>query len=177
MKQNDILIRISNPGIVFSHRVSFQSDSGFESELNIKKSANRMEVATAIHPDCLQAIALCSDQDLLIETNDPVYPDQMLSLKAGIPFLWYQDCGHAIPFSVPVNKFLISNSGGKDAKLRILIAQNHDHEEPAEETLTGTGKGSPLPIAVPGDQQGKEADPQKEDKAKTAGSDPTKKQG
>ena len=70
----------------------------------------------------LKAIIVVSDQDLLVEVNDPVSAagDLTLILKAGLPYIWTEDFYFENLFDTDVVNFYVTNASGSEAIFEVL---------------------------------------------------------
>ena len=79
------------------------------------------EIACAIDVSKVIALAICSDQDVLFETNDGSSPDDDWTLKAGIPYIWYTNKYDDLLLTVDVTSVFISNDSGSTAQIEIYV--------------------------------------------------------
>lgn len=71
----------------------------------------------------LKSIYILSDLDVILQTNHngTQAPDDLYQLKAGCPFVWYEDSGLDCPFdtSKAVNRIFLLNDNTADATVVI----------------------------------------------------------
>lgn len=85
----------------------------------IANATTNGEVAFTLDVSQLKGIYIVSDQDILLETNDGSSPDDTISLKAGIPYLWHENSYHACLFDADITALFVTNTSGSTANLKI----------------------------------------------------------
>lgn len=74
----------------------------------------------------LTKLLLCyitSDVTLTLKTNNSGSPQEVITITAGCPFIWYKDCGIADPFGGNITAFYFSNGTSDAATLEIRTLQ------------------------------------------------------
>lgn len=116
---------------IFTEKVAFEQqtvskanvvEGGLVLQLDepIPDSSSDLEIELVIDVSQVQGILLVSDQDVTIETNDGSSPDDTISLKAGIPYVWYDGKYDALVFGSDVTSIFVTNASGSDARLQML---------------------------------------------------------
>lgn len=83
-----------------------------------------LDVAFALDVSQAKVLALISDQDVTVKTNDGAAPDNTFTLPAGKPFIWIngdpalRDTGGTAVVT-DIAKLVVSNAGDSDAVLQV----------------------------------------------------------
>jgi hypothetical protein len=93
-------------------------------------SAILIEVVGETWAAQLVELYIKSDQDITVKTNDPdgngTGFDDEFNIEAGKPFIWYEGCGQANPFTGgTVESLSIKNLGSAVANVRIRTLANN----------------------------------------------------
>lgn len=124
--------------MAFSHTITYQFSGGGRSlsqsnvfsaaaEYNIAEtvadSVTDKEVACVLDVSEIKSIYISSDQDLLLETNINDGSVDVISLKAGIPYIWHTDAYFVNILDTDVTKLFLTNASGSTAnfELRCVI--------------------------------------------------------
>jgi hypothetical protein len=83
--------------------------------------ANDQLHAMALDVSQVKAIAILSDQDLTLETNSSSAPDNTLSLKANVPYIWYTNKPQALVFTTDITALYVTNASAAVASLKMEI--------------------------------------------------------
>ena len=88
--------------------------------LSFADDAADLEVAFNVDFSQLKGLIILSTQDGTLETNDGTTPDDVLTLAANVPLLWYEGCGYTNPITADIttNSFF-TNTGGAVGTLDI----------------------------------------------------------
>lgn len=66
----------------------------------------------------LKAIVMVADQNMTVKTNSSGSPQETISLKAGIPFIWTSEAGYfAAPFAGNVTALYLTTTQATNFKL------------------------------------------------------------
>lgn len=76
-------------------------------------------VAFALDVSQLKTFFACAAEDLTLETNDGVAPDDVINLKADIPLEWSVGSGQPNPFTVDVAALYVTNATGDAVALEV----------------------------------------------------------
>lgn len=107
-----------------SRQISITADSEANAEIAVADESTDLAINIAIDVSALKLLYLVSDYDLTIETNDGSDPDDTLTLKAGKPLVWHEDCGYSNPLGTDVTALYATNASGADATLYIKTLQD-----------------------------------------------------
>lgn len=73
----------------------------------------------------LKAIWIDSDQDVLLETNSSSAPDDTISLKANVPYIWMEGMPNALLLTDDVpSTIYCTNASGAEARVRLRAVQD-----------------------------------------------------
>ena len=86
--------------------------------------ANNVAVSLAVDVSQIVGVYILSDQDLLLETNNSGTPDDTLSLKAGVPYIWNADKPDALAFGTDITALFATNASSAAARLQIEILKD-----------------------------------------------------
>ena len=67
----------------------------------------------------VKLIIITADQDLTIETNNGTTPDNTISLKADLPYIWRMNDYNTLKLTVDVTKLYVTNGSGVATTLKI----------------------------------------------------------
>lgn len=67
----------------------------------------------------LQLFLCISDQDITLKTNSSGSPQDTITIKAGIPFIWYANMGITVPFAGNVTASYWTNAGSTAANVQV----------------------------------------------------------
>lgn len=125
---------------MFTHRVerkwtadnetlnaAFNVTGGAESNIDeaIPDSSVDLTVVFNLDVSEVKVLFILSDQDISIETNDGVAPDNTFDLAANVPFLWTSEDGPAltdtdgVAVTSDITSLHVTNSAGVSATLQI----------------------------------------------------------
>ncbi|QDV50854.1 hypothetical protein [Gimesia fumaroli] len=107
-----------------SRQIVVTADSEANAEIAVADSSTDLAINLAIDVSALKLLYMVSDQDLIVETNDGTTPDDTITLKAGKPLVWHEDCGYTNPLGTDVTAFFATNASGGDATLHIKTLQD-----------------------------------------------------
>lgn len=104
--------------------VDVSGEHASESSFTVAGSTTNQQEAIAFSDSGLRGIYIKTDQDLTLKTNSSGSPDDTISLKAGIPYVWVYNSGIDLPFSAAVTTTYWTNAGSTAANvyLRRLVA-------------------------------------------------------
>jgi hypothetical protein len=83
--------------------------------------ANDVLIAMSVDVSQVKSVYILCDQDVLLETNSSSSPAQTLSLKAGIPYIWYTNKYSALVFSTDITALYVTNATASVANLQLEI--------------------------------------------------------
>lgn len=82
------------------------------------------EVLCAINYTDLKSLYIESDLDLDVETNSGSVPDDTISVKAGVAYVWTSEDGSTNPLTADVTKLFLTAAGSGTATVNIRILQD-----------------------------------------------------
>jgi len=109
-------------GATRTKRNTYTADAQNSREVAIADSETDFEVALALDVSEIKALYICSTQDVTLETNDGSTPDDTISLKANVPYIWHEDSYHDCLLTTDVTALFITNASGAEATLIIEVA-------------------------------------------------------
>lgn len=112
---------ISNGARTLAQNVThtYTAEGELEVSVAVPDESTDLEVVLPINVEAAKTIALLSDQNLTIETNDGTTPDDTINLIAGVPWIWHTD-GPLAALSEDIASIFVTNASGEDATLQIL---------------------------------------------------------
>ena len=74
----------------------------------------------------LQSLMILSDKDISIKTNDATTPQETLTIKANVPFIYVanQGANNTLPFAGDVTALYMINAGASAASVKIRMLQD-----------------------------------------------------
>lgn len=75
------------------------------------------EIVIAIDVSAVTSFVLLSTQDVTIETNDGSSPDDTISLKANVPYIWNEDSYDSFLLTADVTSIFVTNASGAAATI------------------------------------------------------------
>lgn len=75
------------------------------------------EINFDLDVDACKSFYLESDQDVTFETNDGAAPDNTISLKANVPYLWHTDAYDSFLLDTDITSVFITNASGSTATI------------------------------------------------------------
>jgi hypothetical protein len=124
MPEHNIDLTWSRGNETVNRRVTASADSETNNDIAVGATTTDKLVNIAIDVSELKSLYLSSDQDVLVQTNDGTSPDDVVTLKAGVPVIWYPDCGYASPLTEDVTKIYLTNAGATAATVNIRVLQD-----------------------------------------------------
>jgi len=112
---------VSTAGRTLTKQNSYSGGSQLTVSEPIADSETDYEIAFALDVSEIAAIYIVSDQDVLFETNDGSSPDDTISLKAGVPYIWTEDSYHVCLLTTDITSIFITNASGAAAQLEIEV--------------------------------------------------------
>jgi hypothetical protein len=96
-------------------------EGSLEKNLNETIAAEQtdFEVVYELDVSAIQAVFITCDQDVTLETNSGSAPDDTLSLKAGVPYVWTTDDYSACLLTSDITSLFVTNAGSEAANLEI----------------------------------------------------------
>lgn len=70
------------------------------------------QLSFALDVSAVKSFILQSDVDCLVETNDGSTPDDTISLKAGVPYVWNTDSYNAFLFTEDITALFVTTADG-----------------------------------------------------------------
>ena len=95
-----------------------------EANFSVAGSASNAQQAIDFSQSNLRAIYIKTDQDLTLKTNSTGSPQETVTLKAGVPFVWVYQSGITNPFAGNVTATYWSNAGATAANVYIRLLVN-----------------------------------------------------
>lgn len=89
-------------------------------EETIAASQTNKLVAFALDVSACKAFFISADQDVLLETNDGGAPDDTISLKSGIPYVWYTNKYDAFQLTVDVTALYFTTTPETTVKIEAV---------------------------------------------------------
>lgn len=83
--------------------------------------ASDVLVALSVDVSQVKGVFILSDQDVTLETNSSSAPDNTLSLKANIPYVWYTNKYDALKFTSDITALYVTNASAAVANLVVEI--------------------------------------------------------
>src|SRR5687768_2529223 len=117
-----------------THRLALNFNAGSATNTaTVEKSAdgeNNRDLAIAasttqqvvydLDVSALKIFYVLADKACTLKTNSSSAPDTTISLAAGVPFVWYEGCGHANPFgSTDITALYAVNGAGAVANVTL----------------------------------------------------------
>lgn len=103
---------------------SYSGSSIVEVVESIAIAAADFAINIAIDVSAVKSIFILSDQDLTLETNDGTTPDDTITLKANVPYIWNADSYDVFLLTTDVTQLLLTNASGVIASLRVIVSQD-----------------------------------------------------
>ena len=116
--------RWNEGGYYRESRVEKASSGATSIEETVADGTTDQSVSVSIDVSVLEILFIKSDQDILLETNDPDTPDDSINLLADIPLVWHSDDYHANPLSTDVGEIFLTNSSGSSAEFVLEALQD-----------------------------------------------------
>lgn len=110
----------TNRSETVSSPVTISSEGENNRDVNVVGGV-QLEVAMVFPFASLRSLFILSDADCTIKTNSSGSPGNTLTLKAGLPLVWYYQCGLVNPISVDVTKFLIDAAVAARVRIKCLV--------------------------------------------------------
>jgi hypothetical protein len=107
---------------------SFTNTADGEDNRDVSVAAATNNVLTNMNIDIsqLKSLLVLSDKDVTIKTNSTSSPQETLTIKANVPYIYVSNTGanNAVPFAGDVTAFYLSNAGASDATVKIRMLQD-----------------------------------------------------
>lgn len=125
--------------MAFSHKISvnwgggnrsitadnnYSGDSQESKDVTVAGSTSDMLINFALDVSQIKAIYILSDKDLTLETNNGTTPDDTISLKAGVPYIWTTDSYDTCKLTTNVTALYASNAGATAARLQLEVVKD-----------------------------------------------------
>lgn len=114
-------IKWRGPGDSESQTITKSGTAQIMEELAFLNGAANVLKAIAFPVSALKFVYLCSDKDVLVETNSSSAPDDLIHLKAGVPYIWYEGAYDSCVFAATVTAFYLTNEGTGNGNLQVVI--------------------------------------------------------
>jgi len=82
------------------------------------------QISVAIDVSAVKSFFLLSDQAVTVETNSGSAPDDTITLKAGVPYVWNTDSYNSFLLTADVTALFVTNSGEQTATLQLRCIQD-----------------------------------------------------
>lgn len=104
--------------------VAVQGELATEANIALAGAATNQQENIAFNHTNLRGVYIKSDQDVTLKTNSSGSPDNTITIKAGIPFVWVYQSGITNPFSAAVTTTYWTNAGSAAATIfmRTLVS-------------------------------------------------------
>ena len=87
-------------------------------EETVANGVSNQQHLVSLDISTLKVLAMVSDQDITVETNDGTTPDDSFSLTAGVPVTFKE--GDGAIFTADVTSLYLTNSSGSNATFTLL---------------------------------------------------------
>lgn len=124
MPEHNIDLTWSRGNETVNQRVTASADSETNNDIAVAAATTDKLVNIAIDVSEVKSLFLLSDKDVTLQTNNGNTPDNTITLKAGVPVIWYPDSGYSNPLTTDVTKIYITNAGASDATVKIRVLQD-----------------------------------------------------
>ena len=114
----------TGPGPGYSGNKAYTGDGKTSREVAVPDSSTDLLVNLAVDLSQLKSLFMLSDQDMTVETNSGAAPDDTISLKAGVPYIWNADAPQSNPFTVDVTKLYLTTGVVGASTLNIEVLQD-----------------------------------------------------
>lgn len=94
------------------------------SGISVAAASPDTQVILGLRAAGLKTLYILSDKDLTVETNDGTTPDDTISVKANVPYLWSLASGVTCPITVDVVDVFLTNTGTGTATVHIRALQD-----------------------------------------------------
>lgn len=107
--------------MVLSKAEEISADSEHNYDGQVANPSDNQIVSWSITQSLLRYVAISSDRDITIHTNNPSAPQDTVNIKGGQVFLWTlgMDGPAKIPFAGNVTALYITNTSGHVANVKI----------------------------------------------------------
>lgn len=110
--------------VSLSDQVTLSGAIATEASFSVPGSTTNQQQAIDFNQSNLQGVYIKTDQDVTLKTNSTGSPQETISLKAGIPFVWVKGAGVANPFAGNVTTTYWSNAGATAANVQVRTLVN-----------------------------------------------------
>lgn len=124
MPTHTYALGITAGGRALAYEVELTADSETNKTLTIADGITDQLVTIAIDFSEMVGLLIHSTYAITVETNDGTTPDDLITVAAGVPVVWYTDCDHDNPFTADVTAMYISNASGETATIEIHVLQD-----------------------------------------------------
>jgi hypothetical protein len=107
-------------GIALTKQVAVSADGEDNRDILAGALATTHVLLTQLYAD-IRSFIFLSDQDVVVELNDPLYAPQSFNLSANVPFVWYSGCGMPNPIVNDITSLYITNAGAVAANVNIRM--------------------------------------------------------
>jgi len=104
---------------VLSYGRAISADTKIVQSLTVPDESSNLEVPVAIPVAGLKGIVVGSNRDVTLKFNDSGFPDPEIALKAGVPYIWFEDSYDDCKFENDITKVYITNASGANAVVSI----------------------------------------------------------
>lgn len=117
--QSNLVIALTRGSTEIRSVRSLSSEQGHDVDVLIPAESSEMTVNWSLDISQAELIFMLCERDLTLKTNSSALPDDTITLKAGIPYLWIKDAGIAQPLTEDVAILFATLAAGDDANLKI----------------------------------------------------------
>ena len=118
-----VSINISTPSGTLARSKEYESSQVVEFDEAITVGTDRQVNAT-IDVSAVKVFYMVSDRTVTVQTNDGSSPDDEFVLTAGVPRMWFVDCGEDFVLTTDVTEFFITNASGGTANVKLRVLQD-----------------------------------------------------
>ena len=119
MPTHTYALGITAGGVALAYEVALTADAETSFDLTIADGVNDQLVTIAIDFSELEGLFIYSDYAITVETNDGTTPDDLITVAAGVPVVWYTGCDHDNPLTADVTALYMTELSSANNRLRI----------------------------------------------------------
>ncbi len=119
-----VTIGVQPAGTGVTRTASYSASSELALTETIADSSTDFQIVAAIDVSAVKSFYVVSDKAVTLETNNGTTPDDTISLKAGIPYIWNTDSYDTFKLGTDVTDLFITNASGGTATLELRCVQD-----------------------------------------------------
>lgn len=100
---------------------TFSGDAKDQREITVTNDLTDFQVVIGIDVSAIQAIIIVSDQNVTMETNDGLSPNDTINLLADNPYIWYTGSYFTNLLTTDITDLYFTNSSGETATVKLLV--------------------------------------------------------